>query len=423
MLFIILGLLAAPADTLDLTLEQALDLAARRSPARIEARVSRFESGLNAVKAGATLLPSAAGSLSWGESETRSPINPDSVITTKGWTGTVSLSQVVFDPMVFGSVAGSIVYAGYYAADARDKQARLVYDVTAGYLDLLRARLLRDAASSALDRAVDNLRLARERERLGSAAAIEVMRSEVLESQARMNLLSTDKALAAANAAFLAGAGITERVVVRPTEDLTEPSELAFGDHDSLVELIEGRNPGLKLAERARTAAAIGVAAAAARALPSVSLFWTSTYSDTDFPSYGAWSDRDAVSRGLSLSFPLIDIKSFVLNLADAGASSRRARAAAARARLSLRAAATAAVLDYREARQRFDFARRSLELSRELYRLAEQQRRLGSLSLFDFQSVETDLTQAQASYVSALADTYIKAAQISYLLGRTDGP
>jgi outer membrane protein TolC len=421
MLFLLLSLVAAPADTLDLSLEQALELAGRRSPARVEARVARFESGLSAVKAGASLLPSAAATLGWAETETRSPLNPDSLITAEGWSGSFSLSQVVFDPTVFAGVAGSVVYAGYYAADARDKQARLVYDVTAGYLDLLRARLLRDVAGSALERARDNLQLARERERLGAAAGIELMRSEVQQAQAEIDLLTADKALAAANAGFLAAAGIAERVVVRPTELLTEPPSFDFGDPDSLVAEIERRNPGLKLADKSRTVAAIGVAAAAARALPSVSLFWRSGYSDTAFPSYAAWRDRDDVSRGINFSFPLLDIKSFILGIADAGAQSRRARAALARARLSLRAAATAAALDYREARQRCDLARRNLDLSRELFRLAEQQRRLGSLSLLDFLSVETGLSQAQAAYVGALADSYIKAAQITYLLGRSD--
>ncbi len=420
---LVLSLVAAPADTLDLSLSEALALAGRRSPARIEARIARFESGLNAVKAGAALLPSAAGSLGWAETETRSPLNPDSLVTVKGWTGTLTLSQVVFDPAVFGSVAASAVYAGYHAADARDKAARLVYDVTADYLNLLRARLLRDVAAAALERAADNLRLARERERLGAAAGIEVMRSEVQHSQAEIDLLSADKALATANAAFLASAGISERVVVRPTEELTEPAGFDFGDPDSLMLEIERRNPGLKLAERSRAAAAIGVAAAAGRALPSVSLFWRSTHSDSNFPSCRDWRDRDDISRGVNFSFPLLDIKTFVLNLADAGSSSRRARAALERARLTLRAAATAAVLDYREARRRHDFARRNLELSRELLRLATEQRRLGSISLFDYLSVETGLAQAQAAYVGALADTYIKAAQITYLLGRADAP
>lgn len=423
MLLLLLSLVAAPADTLDLSLASALELAGRKSPARVEARVARFQGGLSAVKAGAALLPSTAGKLGWARTETRSPLNPDSLVTAEGWNGSLTLAQVVFDPAVFSSVAGSIVYAGYYAADARDKRARLVYDVTAGYLGLLRARLLRDAAASALERAEDNLLLVRERERLGAAAGIEVMRAEVARSQAEMDLLSSDKALAASNAAFLAAAGITERVVVRPTEELTEPSRFDLGDPDSLVAEIERRNPTLAMARRSRTAARIGVVAAAARVLPSVSLYWGSNYSDSSFPTVGSWRDRDAITRGIEFSFPLLDIKTFVLGLADAGAQSRLARAGAERARLTLRATAAAAVLDYGEARQRCDVARRNLELSRELLRLADEQRRLGSLSMFEYLSAETGLAAAQASYVGALADTYIKAAQVTYLLGRTDAP
>ena len=86
-----------------------------------------------------------------------------------------------------------------------------------------------------------------------------------------------------------------------------------------------------------------------------------------------------------------------------------------------VRAAAATAVIGYDEARQRYDYARRNLELNQELYRLAQEQQRLGAISLIDFFSVETALEQASATHITALTDTYIKAAQINYLLGRTD--
>jgi outer membrane protein TolC len=418
MLLLLFALVSAAPDTLELSLAEALDQALRGSPAQAQASASRLSSGIAVGRGVNALLPTASGSLDWGK--TRSEIlGHDSTVT--GWDGTFTLSQVVFDPRVFAGVANSFIQAGYYSVDAQDKQARLIFDVTDGYLGLLGARLLRDAAASAVDRAADNLKLNQEKLRLGAASRIDVMRSEVYKSQADIGLLTADKALAAANAGFLATAGISRDVIVRPTEQLAEPAGFEVSNSDSLIAVIERRNPGARLAAKSGTVATINTVAAIGQVLPSVSAFWSSDYSDSVMPrSIKDWDNKDRITTGIRFTFPLLDLKAFTLDIADAVAGSRRAKAAARAALYQVRAAATTAVIGYEEARQRYDYAKKNLELNQELYRLAQEQQRLGAISLIDFFSVETALEQAHASYITALTDTYIQAAQINYLLGRT---
>ena len=421
MLLLLLALVSATPDTLELSLGEALEQALQYSPAQAQASAARLSSGIAVGQGVNALLPSASGSLAWARNRGPSLSSPDSTVTTEGWDGDFTLSQVVFDPRVFAGVASSFINAGYYAIDAQDKQARLVYDVTESYLGLLGARLLRDAAASAVDRAADNVNLNQEKLRLGAASRIDVMRSEVYKSQADISLLTAQKALAAANAGFLATAGISQDVVVKPTEELTDPAGLEVPSSDSLVAEIERRNPGARLATKSNIVATVNTAAAVGQILPSVSAFWRSSYSDSTMPrSIRDWNDKDQITTGIRLSFPLLDLKSFALDIADAVAGSRRAKAAARAARYQIRAAAATAVIGYEEAQQRYDYARKNLELNQELFRLAQEQQRLGAISLIDFFSVETALEQAHASYITALTDTYIQAAQISYLLGRT---
>ncbi len=421
MLLLLFALVSAAPDTLELSLAEALDQALRGSPARAQASASRLSSGIAVGQGINALLPAASGSVAYGKTVTQLVPGSDSTVTTKGWDGTLTLSQVVFDPRVFAGVANSFIQAGYYSVDAQDKQARLIYDVTSGYLGLLGTRLLRDAAASAVDRADDNLRLNQEKLRLGAASRIDVMRSEVYKSQADIGLLTADKTLAAANAGFLATAGIGRDVVVRPTERLAEPAGFEVSNNDSLIAEIEGRNPGARLAAQSGTIATVNTVAAVGQILPSVSAFWSSDYSDSMMPkSIKDWGNKDRVTTGIRFTFPLLDLKAFVLDIADAVAGSRRAKAAARAALYQVRAAATTAVIGYEEARQRYDYAKKNLELNQELYRLAQEQQRLGALSLIDFFSVETALEQANATYITALTDTYIQAAQINYLLGRT---
>jgi len=423
MLLLLLSLVSAAPDTLGLSLSQAIDVALKHSPAATQASVSKVTSGIRVGQGINALLPAANGSLQYGKSTTSTPLGDT---TSKGWTGSFTLSQVVFDPQVFAGAATSFVNAAYYRYDARDKEAKLIYDVTQSYLNLLGSRLLRDAAASTLDRANDNLRLNQEKLRLGAASRIDVMRSEVAQSQAKISLLQADNCLATANASFLATAGISDNVTIRPTEAMAEPASLVVDDPDKLVAEIEAQNPSARLARNANTIATINTIGTVGEILPSVSVFWRSQYpnsslADPQMPkSIKAWTDKDVVTTGIGLSFPLLDLKAFALNIASAVNGSRQARAAALSARYQLRAAATTAVLGYSEARQRYEYAKANLDLNQELYRLATEQQRLGAISLIDFFSVETALEQANATYITALTDTYVQAAQISYLLGRT---
>ena len=414
-------LIAAPVDTLELDLDAALRVALDGSPVRTEVSVSRTKSGSSLARGVTGLLPSVSATLGYSKS---SSVLPESLRVGDdwNWTGTLSVNQVVFDPTVFAGVATGIVNSGYYAADARDKAARLVYDVTTDYLGLLKADLLREAAARSLARAEQNLKVVREKKRLGSASDIDLMQSEVQQSQAAIELLAADKALAVAQEQFKATAGIEDDVAVRATEELDEPAGFEVSDPDSLVADIERRNPGARIADKAGAAAAWNTAAAVGRALPSVNAFWSTSYADTTFPtSAGHWDDHDAASYGIRASFPLLDLKSYVLGIVDASAESRRARAAARRARLQLRSGAVAAVLGYEEARKRHLSAERNLDLNEKLHELAVDQHRLGNISLLEFLSVEANLAAASASHISALCDTYIQAANIGYLLGETE--
>jgi outer membrane protein len=424
MLCLLLTLVVSTPDTLSLSLEDALRVALTHSPARTEVSVSRTQSASTLARGIAGLIPTVTGSVGYAKSDAGQGILPESLRTGGdwSWTGNLTVNQIVFDPSVFAGLAASIIYSDYYATDARDKQARLVFDVTSDYLGLLKADLLRSAAAKAVARAEENLGLVSEKQKLGAASRIDHMRSQVQKSQADIDLLASDKAVAVASEQFKSTAGIGEAVYVRPTEQLTEPSDFEISDPDSLLAEVDRRNPGARLLEKSRAVASWNTAAAIGKALPSVSAYWTSNYSDSVFPSgIGQWDDHDAVTYGIQASFPLLDLKSYVLNIVDATNESRRARALVRKTALQLRATATAAVLGYTESRQRYDYARSNLELNRELYELATEQHRLGSISLLDLLGVETTLATAEASYIGALCETYIQAAQVGYLLGETE--
>ncbi len=424
MLALLLAITVAVPDTIEMSLADALRVALKQSPVRTEISVSQAQGASRLARGITNLLPGVSASVGYAKSDGGSGLLPESLQTGSdwSWTGNLTVNQVVFDPAVFVGLASSVVYSGYYATEARKKQARLIYDVTTDYLNLLKTRLLLDAARASLRRAEENLRVIEEKHLLGAASRIDFMRSEVFRSQAEIELLRAEKSLAVAAEAFKATVNLGDNVLVRPTEKLTEPSGFPISDPDSLLAEIRRRNPGIALAAKTQTAARMGVASAIGRALPSVSAYWSSSFSDSAFPSsYGRWCENDAISYGIRASFPLLDLKSYVLDIVDATTESHRARAAATSAALAIRTTGTSAILEYQEAKQTWDYAQRNLRLNQELSELAREQHRLGAISPADLFNVEADLAQARATHVSALCDTYIQAARINYLLGVTE--
>lgn len=411
---VVLALVAtrvAAGDTLKLALGDALALAFARSPAMTEVRTGRVSSATTLARGIAGLLPTAAGSVGYFSGDSNAP-----------WTATLTVNQVVFSPTALLGLATAAARAGSLGLGAREQQARLVYDVTAGYLDLLRTEKLRDVAAAGLERADAYLQLVTEQHRLGIVPTVELLRAQVRQSEARIALLAAENALAAAAESFKAVVGLGRQVTVQATDSLTQPSDFAVNDPDSLVAAIERRNPSARMAARTQTAAGLGAAAALGALLPDVSLGWQSIYRGRSLPAGRAEWQNNAVERsGLSVTLPLPDIKSYVLNAVDAVNSARSARAARRAAELQTRAAAVTAVNSYLEARARYELATAGLELSERLRELAAEQLRLGSISRVDFLGVEAELTSARSAWVNAICDTYQRAARVAYLLGVTE--
>jgi len=406
---------AEPEDTLSLTLAEAIETALRLSPAVVQAGATKT-SGVTALAGGINdLLPNLSGSVSYGRDEAA----PDSA--RNSWGANLSVSQVVFSPKAFAGIVSSALRYSYNSTSARDQQAKLIYDVTTDYLSLVKNHKLRGVAEAALARARKQLELVREKRRLGMVSQVDLLRAEVQESQARLGLLEADRGLAVAAENFKATEGLDREVVVVPAESLSAPEEYDIGDPDSLIREIERTNPGVRMAAKAKTIAGVNKAAAIGSILPSVNLYWNKGYSGSSLPSgFGEWWDQSQQSYGIRANLPLLDLKSYVLDAVDAANDKRRADASARAATLSIRATAADAVIGYRQAREQYDVSLANLELNRRLLELADEQLKLGAISMVDYLDAEASLVQAQSSYLSALSDTYIQAARITYLRGRT---
>jgi outer membrane protein TolC len=330
--------------------------------------------------------------------------------------------RAVGQPSAFAGVVTSALRFAQSSISARDQQARIVYDATVDYLSLLKYTRLRDVAEAARQRAAEYLEVTRQKQVRGLASSIDLLRAQAQEAQARLGLLEAEQDLVVGMETFKATAGLGRNAVVVPTESLAAPAEFAVTDPDSLAAEIERRNPGIRMADQSRAIARVNQVATIGSVLPDVSLYWQRSSSAGTLPScITEWKDDGTSSYGLRATLPLLDVKSYVLNVVGASNDARRAGASARLAELQIRATAVSAVKTYLSTRQRYDLANATLALNERLHDLAREQLRLGAISQVDFLGVEADLVGAQASQVSAVCDTYIRAANISYLLGTVE--
>jgi len=417
-LVLLTGLSYSQPDTLFLSLEQALQMAKQSSPQIKEASIDKTSGVLSITGSIAQLLPTPTASASYSKNEITIPGLPAN--PNYAYTGTVGLNQVLFSPDVFANVAKGVIYNDYYRLQAQDKLANLVYSLKTSYFNLAKAYQLYAIAQASFERSQNNYLLAQAKNRLQQITDFELLRSETYLAQAELDLLSARKNLLI-NIEDLKGfIGRVDYEIVKPT---TTPSLPEFGiDYEMLLSQIFEHNLTLQSVRKTRAIARTAFAQSIANLLPSANLFWSSTYSDTLMPKkLDTWKNNDVISYGVRFSFPVFEIKSYLLNIGNTRNEKLRAVLQLEKAAILLRKTAVNAIYACQEAQERYNYAQKNLELNRSLLKLAQEQYRLGALSQLDLFNTEIAFTTAQNTYYSALYDAYTSYAQIEYLLGISD--
>ena len=422
-IFVLLLAITAPCiaqqDTLFLSLDDAMDLAWQKSPAKQDASIDKRSGALSLTSGILGILPTPITSATYNITKiSTTPLTPD--IQTKTYSGSVGLSQVLFDADAFSNVVRGKLSNDYFRLQAKDKTANLIYSVKTSYYTLAKAYNLFDAANSALARATNNYNLVKEKHRLGQINQFDLLRSQTFESQAKINLITAEKSLKISAEDLKGQLGLDDNAILKPITTPNAP-DTDF-DIDYLIAEIFNKNPNLLSTRKSKSIATTNHVAAYANLIPSVNLFAQSSYSESLLPKKTAdWKDNDVISYGVRLNFPVFEIKSFLLNIFSTRNELKRANVSLRKAEILLHKSALNALFSYREAKESFQYASQNLELNRQLLELAQQQYRLGAISQLDLFNTELNFNTAQNTYISALYDTYINYAQIQYLLGIVD--
>ncbi len=284
-----LALLVGPARLLaqqatgTLTLEEAIELARRNNPGYLSQKNDNTAAEWAVREAYGGLLPSASASLGMQYQAEGTPQLGIFTGQDLGLGGGQSYYYSDYNLSLSYRLSGSTFFnisrqrANRTASAARTvaSRAALDADVTKEYLLVIAASDAVDLAHTELERAEQNLRLARARVEVGDAIELEAKQAEVERGRAEVTAIKAENDLQTTRLALtqLLGTEIDPNVELTTQFEVFEPGWTA----DALIQRAMAANPTLNANRASEHASSAAVRAARSTYLPTldVSLGWS----------------------------------------------------------------------------------------------------------------------------------------------------
>lgn len=413
-----LGPLASSARALPgRTLEACVEIALERHP-RLGAARAEVEAGRERVRQNiAPYLPQVSGGASAARRK-RSSAQATGLPGSGGadpftyYSTQLSLSQILFD---FGRNLDAIQAAKArqesLVADAVTRRETIVRDVKQAYFDLLAARRLRDVAEDVLRSNQRQLEQARGRYEVGFSTKLDVTRSEVLEANAELDLLTARNAVLVAEQALRNAMGLTEPLDFDPI-DILEARPFEIEEARALEIALENR-PELASVRALRRAAEEDAAARWKEHLPDLTGGANIDWSGSSTPLRDSWNLAATVSIPI-FSGGLIDAR---VGEARANALSLgfEEQALAQDVALEVRRA----VLELGRAREAIGVSERARAQARENLELAEGRYEAGVGNVIELVDAQVQRASGEAEYVRSLYAFQTAVAELERAIGQ----
>ena len=389
----------------DARLTQLVELALKNNTdLRIAAgRVEEASAGLADV-AGAQLPAVSAGGAA-----TRNVVSNDAYtsISSFGRTRndfTAGLSTT-FELDFWGKLrrASEAARAQLLGADEARRQVELgvVSSVVKAYALARSADVQQAAAQELLAVRDEELRIVRQRTKVGAAGANEVASAEVARSAAVSALSDARRARAQAEhlLGFLVG---TPDLVLKPS--LSAPGATPPPPATGLPSELLRRRPDVISAEQALIAANARIGYAKAAYFPTFSLTGAVGAESKEFASVFDQGNGTSL-LGLNMSVPILDFGRTAAKVDAAIAAQHQAAAAYEKAVLTAFREVRDALSDVRETMASAQAAFRREQAAREAFRIAQERRKLGQLDPMEFLAARRLLAESQVAVARVRLD------------------
>lgn len=309
------------------------------------------------------------------------------------------------------------------ASAARD-EANLVsqkFSVTLqtkqAFFGALAAADLERVALTAVQRAEEQLKIAREKLIAGSAVRSDTLQATVALGTARLSVLTaqTQRANQEATLARLIGYD-------RPVRAVGDSSAFAITSIDTTgirAEAMQGA-PGIAAAEANVRSTGAAVNIARSQYLPTLTGNYSNSRSASDSSFSRAFGNLNPTwNVSVSLNFPIFDRLQREQGLWNANANRDAAEAASADARRNVNAQVTQYLAALQAAEQRVYIARASREAAFEATRVQRERYRLGAATIVEVLTAQEALDRAESDGINARVDYQVAKANLSALVGR----
>jgi len=401
-------LLFAQIDSL--SINQAIDIAFENSPVYGESRVSLEQSRIQFYQVLAELLPTAYVTGSYTRSDYQGS-------TSSSYDGSLQLTMPVFDLDIISSIfvahgqmKGSSIQ---HEADA----ANLVLRTKTAYYNLINALELLNSSEITIERAHENLKIVQAKYELGAASRLELLQGEVFYLNAQQEKSRARTLEISAQEELRSILGIVGDIY--PTDMLIPPESAVMPDLDSLMMILYQANYEVRIAKEFRNVSKMNLISSYLAFLPRVSMFYGyNVLSDSFVFDFQYYRDNAVKNYGISVSFPIFEIKRLVFGYINAKKDLQRSEFAQRRAELEAEKVLRTTYYSLRESLDKLQLAKKSLDAANEAAIISREQYALGIISFLDFLTAEKSIYDARVSYTSALSEYYVQQATFSYLLG-----
>jgi len=413
----------ATAQLPQITLAEALRLAAQNAPAMVQARQNLRVAHAQELQTFGAFLPSISSSVNGSQSgaqridaTTGKPVNTGSLINSS--VG-LSASLDLFTGFRRGANrrAAQATTTQREAAQLQQEYATALAAKQAFFTALADAELV-TVAESQLRRSGEQLRLATEKLRLGATTRADSLSARVDYGNSQLQLIQAQANLQFAQVNLGRTIGIDGAVA--PVADSALEVRLGTLDTVALRNEATANAPSVRQAEASLAASRASLGASRSQYLPTISASASQSWARAEqtlfsgIPFTSSWSVR------VGLSYPIFNGFQRETNIATADANVITAQANLRDARLALDASLTQAVSGLYSASQQIDIARVSVAAAEENLRMQQERYRLGTSTIVDLLTTQTALNQAQANLVQARYNYLVARAQIEALVGHS---
>ena len=410
------------------TLNEAVALAQRNSPAVVQARGLDRTANASRKQARGAFFPNVNLTVSSGRT---------AGTTINNFSG--ELQRLTGNPWSYGNGMGlqlELFDGGRRFSEMnRLRSVADVADITAlsarfdaslqvkqQFYAALAARESEAAAKSQLEQAEQQLKASSARVTAGVATKSDSLRSAIQVGNAQLAVLTAQNDLRVANAALTRVTGSEVEITASPSDTMDTQLSLPT---EAELEASVNDGPAVRLAESNVEVARAAKKTQRSAYLPTLGMSYNYNFSQNSAGFAGGnlllvgGKSASRQTFNFNLSYPLFNGFTREANTVQADVTLTNAEAQLRDARLAARQNLTSFLRSLQNAQARVEVQLAAIAAAEEDLRVQQQRYALGASTLLDLLTSQTQLTQARQALIQARLDGRIARAQLSSLIGR----